>query len=285
MSTNPTMSSSPIEESVTNHYGQDDLETTIFTALENAGRSINTLTREDIATFDEFHFGGRSETRRLAELAQLEKGMQVLDVGSGVGGPARTLAGEFGCQVTGLELTEAFCRAAEMLTNRVGLSDRVTFQQGSATNMFFENGSFDAAWLQHVSMNIKDKRQLFAEIGRVVRSGGRLALHEILEGPASNVLYPVFWASNESISFLGQPDEIRELLTKNGFAELEWEDITEREAELTRRLRDRALETGPPPLGINVIVSEDVPQKVANSLKNLEEGRIVVIQAVYERTS
>jgi SAM-dependent methyltransferase len=151
--------------------------------------------------------------------------------------------------------------------------------------MFFENDSFDAAWLQHVSMNIKDKRQLFAEIRRVLRPGGRLALHEIMEGPASNVLYPVFWASNDSTSFLGQPDEIRELLTESGFAELEWEDVTERTAELTRRLRDKALETGPPPLGLNVIVPENVPQKAVNSLKNLEEGRIVVIQAVYELTS
>jgi ubiquinone/menaquinone biosynthesis C-methylase UbiE len=285
MSTNPPMSSSQIEETITNHYGQDNLEEIILTALENAGKNINALTRKDIATFEEFHFGGRPETRALAELAQLEKGMQVLDVGSGVGGAARTLAGEFGCQVTGLELTEAFCRAAEMLTDRVGLSDRVTFHQGSATDMFFENGSFDAAWLQHVSMNIKDKRQLFAEIRRVVRPRGRLALHEIMEGPASNVLYPVFWASNDSISFLGQQDEIRELLTESGFAELEWEDVTERTAALTRRLRDKALETGPPPLGLNVIVPGNVPQKAANSLKNLEEGRIVVIQAVYERTS
>lgn len=285
MPTNPPMSLSQIEETTTNHYGQDNLEAIILTSLENAGKNVNTLTREDIATFDEFHFGGRTETRALAELAQLEKGMRVLDVGSGVGGAARTLAGEFGCQVTGLELTEAFCRAAEMLTDRVSLSDKVSFHQGSALDMPFEEGSFDAVWLQHVSMNIEDKGQLFCEIQRVVRSGGRLAIHEIMEGPESNVQYPVFWASNDSISFLKQPGEIRELLAESGFEVLEWDDVTERALELTRKRRDEAAKAGSRALGLNVIVPKDVPQKVTNSIKNLEERRIVVIQAVYERTS
>jgi ubiquinone/menaquinone biosynthesis C-methylase UbiE len=271
------------EKTIANHYGQDDLDTKIIADLENAGKNVNTLTRDDIASFDEFHFGGRAETRALARLAQLEEGMHVLDVGCGVGGASRTLAGEFGCLVTGLDLTETYIRAAEMLTNLVGLGDRVTFHQGSALDISFEDESFDAAWLQHVSMNIEDKKRLFGGIQRVIRSGGRLAIHEIMEGPASNARYPVFWASNESISFLEPPDEIRELLTETGFSELEWNDVTERALELTRKRHDEAAKVGPNPLGLNVIVSKDVPQKVANSLKNLEEGRIIVVQAVFDR--
>ena len=216
-------------------------------------------------------------------IAQLEEGMHVLDVGCGVGGASRTLAGEFGCLVTGLDLTETYIRAAEMLTNLVGLGDRVTFHQGSALEISFEDESFDAAWLQHVSMNIEDKKRLFGGIQRIIRSGGRLAIHEIMEGPASNARYPVFWASNESISFLEPPDEIRELLTETGFSELEWNDVTERALELTRKRHDEAAKVGPNPLGLNVIVPKDVPQKVANSLKNLEEGRIIVVQAVFDR--
>lgn len=272
------------EDNITNHYGQSNLEANILAALKNAGKNIDALTTDDIASFDEFHFGGRAETRALAGLAQLEEGMHVLDVGSGVGGPARTLAGEFGCRVTGLDLTEAFCRAAEMLTDRVGLGDSVTFHQGSALDMPFEDRSFDVAWLQHVSMNIEDKGQLFREIWRVVRPGGRLAFHEIMDGPVSNVRYPVFWARDGSISFLARPDEIRELLVGSGYTELEWNDVSERALELTRKRHAEAAKAGPPPLGLNVIVPKEVPQKVANSIKNLEEGRIVVIQAVFERT-
>lgn len=273
-----------VEEIVTNHYGQINLEAKILTALENGGKDIAALTRDDIASFDEFHFGGRIETRALAKLARLQKDMQLLDLGSGVGGAARTLAGEFSCQVTGLDLTPAFCHAAEMLTGRVGLGDRVSFHQGSALDIPFEVGSFDVAWLQHVSMNIADKKQLFAEIQRVVRPGGRLAMHEIMMGPAANVRYPVFWASNDSISFLEQPAEIRQLLAASGYRELEWHDVTERAWTLTRKALDAAAKAGPAPLGLNVIVLQDVPQKLANSLQNLEEERIVVIQAVFERT-
>lgn len=271
------------EEPILNHYQHSDLETNIITALESAGKDINSLTRDDIASFDEFHFGGRIETRLLASLAQLEKGMHVLDVGSGVGGAARTLATDIGCEVTGLELTETFYRAAEMLTKLVGLGKQIVFHQGSALDMPFENESFDAAWLQHVSMNIQDKRRLFSEIHRVLQPGGKLAIHEIMEGPSTNVLYPVFWAHDESISFLEQPDSIRRQLTDCGFSELGWVDVTERALELTRKRHDEAKEMGPSPLGLNVIVPKDVPQKVKNSLKNLEEKRIVVVQAVFER--
>lgn len=273
---------SNVDGIITDHYGQSNLETKILSDLEKAGKNINSLTRNDIASFDEFHFGGRVETRTLANLARLKKGMHVLDVGSGIGGAARTLAGEFGCQVTGLDLTEEYCRTAEMLTNLVGLGDRVAFHQGSALDMTFKDESFDAAWLQHVSMNIENKRQLFDEIHRVIHSGGRLAIHEIMKGPASDVLYPVFWASNESISFLRQPDEIRELLAETGYSEVVWNDVTNRALELTRKRHDEAAEFATP-LGLNVIVPKDVPKKVANSLKNLEEEKIVVIQAVFER--
>lgn len=271
-----------VEETISNHYGQKNLETIILAALENAGKDINALTRDDIASFDEFHFGGRTETRTLARLAKLEKGMHVLDVGSGVGGAARTLAREFACHVTGLDLTEEYVRAAEMLTNHVGLGDKVSFQQGSALEMPFEDSFFDAVWLQHVSMNIENKRKLYGEITRVIRPGGCLAIHEIMEGPASNVHYPVFWASNESISFLEKPDIIREMLIESWYTELEWNDVTQRAMELTRKRHDETAKAGPAPLGLDVIVPKDVPQKVANSLKNLEEGRIVVIQAVFE---
>lgn len=115
---------------------------------------------------------------------------------------------------------------------------------------------------------------------RVIRSGGRLALHEIMEGPAGNVRYPVFWAGNESISFLEQPDAIHELLMENGYSELEWNEVVERALELARKRHDETTETGPPSLGLNVIVPRDVPQKGTNSFKNLEEERIVVVQAV-----
>lgn len=158
-------------ESINRHYGGTDISARILAALQEAGRDVNALTRDDLAAIDEFHSGGREATRRLAQLTGLSKGMHVLDVGSGVGGPARTLAAEFGCKVTGLDLTEEFCRAATMLTERLGLGDRVTFRYGNALDMPFDNGIFDVVWTQNTLMNIENKRRLFKEVYRVLRRG------------------------------------------------------------------------------------------------------------------
>lgn len=147
----------PYEQSIADIYGRPDLERTIVTAFEQAGKDTDQLTRNDIKSFDEFHIKGRDATRELAGLAGLRRDNQVLDVGSGVGGPARTLAAEFDCYVTGIDLVEEYCRVAEIFTERVGLSDRIAFQHENALEMPFEDGAFDVVWLQHVSMNIEDK--------------------------------------------------------------------------------------------------------------------------------
>jgi ubiquinone/menaquinone biosynthesis C-methylase UbiE len=126
-------------------------------------------------------------------------------VGGGIGGPARTLAAEFGCTVTVLDLTEAYCRLGEL----TGLSDRVSFRHGSAYDMPLGDGGFDVAWTQHSSMNMEDKERLYAEIRRVLRPGGTLVLHEVVAGPVQPVQFPVPWASDPSISFLRAPEEIR----------------------------------------------------------------------------
>jgi SAM-dependent methyltransferase len=219
--------------SINSHYGQPDLSLKILAALQDAGKNVNALTRDDLAPFDEFHGGGRNSTRELASLAGVHAGMHVLDVGSGIGGPARTLAAEFGCRVTGIDLTAEFCRAAAMLTSRVGLSDRVTFRQGNALDMPFADGTFDMVWTQNTLMNIADKRRLVHETHRVLRPGGCLALEAIMAGPVSPIYVPVFWASNPTLSFLSPPEEIRQLLIASGFTEIAWENVTPR--AITRR--------------------------------------------------
>ncbi len=156
---------------VAGHYGKEKLLETILDALRAAGKDPERLTVEDLATFDHFHLRGRDATLELLRLAGLRAGELVLDVGGGIGGPARTLA-EAGCSVTVLDLTEEFCRTGAALTERVALGARVTFRHASALDMPFEDGAFDAAWTQHSSMNIEDKEQLYKEIARVVRRGG-----------------------------------------------------------------------------------------------------------------
>ncbi len=273
------------EKSIKAHYGQTNFSTKILTFLQQAGKDINALTRADIATFDEFHIRGRKATQEMGQLAGLQEGMRVLDIGCGIGGPARTLAAEFGCQVTGLDLVEEYCEAAYELTERVGLSDKVTFRHGNALDLPFEVAAFEVVWTQHMSMNIEDKEQLFGEIRRVLRPGGRLAMYEVFAGEVTPAHFPVPWANDAALSFLVPAATGRKQLQEAGFKDGVWDDVSTLclnwFKQLQSRLAAQAVDT-PPPLGIELLMGTSYGTKIANVIRNLTEQRIVVIQAVLE---
>jgi SAM-dependent methyltransferase len=193
----------------------------------------------------------------LARLAALRPGLQVLDVGGGLGGPARTLASEFSCDITVLDLTEAYCRVGQMLSERTGLSERVRFQMGNALEMPFPSEQFDLVWTQHSSMNIADKARLAAEIHRVLRPGGRLALYEIMAGGAQPVHFPVPWARTPSMSFLQPPAEVRALIADSGLTEVTWLDVSKPSLAWIRQRQAMAPAT-PPPLGLHLILGPGI---------------------------
>jgi ubiquinone/menaquinone biosynthesis C-methylase UbiE len=183
-----------IESRVAEHYGREDLFGAITAALRAAGKDVERLTVEDLAPFDELHVRGGQATEELGAGLALDEAMHVLDIGCGIGGPARRLAAASGCRVTGLDLSAEYCRAGTLLTERVGL-DRVSFRQGSALAMPFEDGAFDAAYSQHAAMNIPDKARVYGEIARVLEPGGRLGIYDLLQGPGGEVIYPTPWAA------------------------------------------------------------------------------------------
>lgn len=269
---------------INEHYGRRDVSSRILEVLRGAGKDVDHLTREDVASMDEFHSGGRESTRALARFAGLRPGMRVLDVGSGVGGPARTLAAEFGCRVTGLDLTEEFCRAAEMLTARLRMSDQVDFRQGNALAMPFADASFDVVWSQNAIMNIEDKAALFREIARVLRPGGLLAFEAVLQGPGGPIHFPAFWADEPAVSFLATPEALRRDLAAAGLEERAWEDRTARSIESGRQRREtqRSGASGAA-LGFGSWLPDGYPEKVRNSLRNYEEHRTIGIQALYDK--
>ena len=269
---------------VSAHYTSGDLGEKILAGLRAAGKDPDALTLDDLTPVDQFHLGGKPATLQLIEHAGFRPGMHVLDVGGGLGGPARTLASEVGCTVTVVDLSEEFCRIGAMLTARTGLSGAVTFQHGSALDLPFADGSFDAAWTQHATMNIADKERLYEEIHRVLRPGGRLAMHDAMAGPVQPIHFPVPWARDPSISFLHSSEAIRTLLADIGFREVEWVDEREKiVAALQRQISIMAL-NGPPPLGIQLLVGTEFPGMLANVGRNLQENRLTIIQGVFERT-
>jgi len=268
------------EESVNAHYEREDLGANILEALEKAGKDVKALTVEDLAPIEEFHIGGRKPTMELARLAGLSEGMRVVDVGCGIGGPARALAHYFGCEVVGVDLTEAFCAAANLLTERTGLGHKVTIQHGNALDLPLEDRSVDVVWMQHVGMNIRDKAGLFHELRRVLRPEGKLALYEVFAGLEPAEYFPVPWASGPELSHLVSPVEIRKPLEGAGFRIDVWKDVTQASMDWFRAAMEKTMKEGPPPLSRGILMGPEFPIKAANVLRNLEEDRLRVIQAV-----
>jgi ubiquinone/menaquinone biosynthesis C-methylase UbiE len=203
----------------------------------------------------------------------------VLDVGGGLGGPARTLAVEFGCQVTVVDLTESYVRAAQMLTAQLGLGDRVTHQVGNALDLPFEPGMFDVVWTQNSGMNIANKPQLYAGFHRVLRPGGVLALQEPMAGPVQPPIFPVMWAPDIATSFLRMPEEMRLLIEAAGFQARLWDDITAEAA-------GPAPGAAAPEYNIQSLIMGEALGAITHAgRRNREEGRIVMVQAVFDRPS
>jgi ubiquinone/menaquinone biosynthesis C-methylase UbiE len=256
------------------YWGRDELERTILDALAAAGKNIAALTVDDLAPADQFHSGGKGATERLARLAKLKPGTRVLDVGGGLGGPARTLAAQFGCHVTLVDLTESYVKTGAALTARLGLSDRVTHRVGDALALDVAPGAFDVVWTQNSGMNIADKERLYAGFARAVRPGGVLALQEPMAGPVQPPVFPLMWAADPSASFLRAPDTMRAVIEKAGFHVGVWDDITEEIPSV-----------GPTPAHSvqRIVMGVALDAIVAAGQRNRVERRIVMVQAVLER--
>ena len=235
------------------------------------------LTVDDLAPVDQFHAGGQAATRRLARVADLRPGTRVLDVGGGLGGPARTLAVEYGCHVTVVDITESYVRAGAALTARLGLADRVVHQVGDALAIETQAAGFDVVWTQNSGMNIADKRQLYSGFARILRRDAVLAQQEPMAGPNAPPIYPLMWARNASTSFLASPGEMRATIERAGFRVFAWEDVT---GELAGA---PSLDAIPPHAIQRLVMGDALPDIIRAGQRNREEGRIVTIQAVFRR--
>ncbi len=268
-----------MDTKISAHYARGDLLGRLRAALLADGNDPDQPTPEALAPYEHFHGRGLEATEELADMLSVSASDHLLDIGSGIGGPARYIAGRFGARLTGLDLTDEFCQVARHLTRALGLDDRVDFKQGDALAMPFADRSFDGAYSMNVSMNIRDRTAFYGEIWRVLRPGAWLVLSELAQGPNGAPDYPTPWARTAESSFLVTPDQTREGLAASGFTVLSVRETTE--AALAYGARARAMvERGekPPHRAVQLIHGDLAPEASANTARGLAQSRLIPIE-------
>jgi SAM-dependent methyltransferase len=264
---------------VREHYSATGLTGRIKAALATIAPDGETLTVTQLAPLDQFHTRGILATAELASAAGLDPSAHVLDLGCGIGGPARYLAATFGCEVTGIDLSPAFVDAATYLTARCGLADRVTFQVGDAVRLPFENATFDAVFLQHVAMNIEDRGALYGEVRRVLAPEGRFITYDVVLRNG-NVVYPTPWARDATASFLLSESDTRIALEKAGYKTVLWRDDTQIALDWFETVMATQPQSG---LNLGLVMGPNFPTMTGNLARNLRENRLGVLSAILAR--
>jgi len=262
------------------HWGRGDVYGLIVAALAKAGKSLDALTVEDLAPVDHYHARGFPATVELADRLPIEPGDHILDIGCGLGGPARYLAQRFKCTVSGLDITEAFVEAANKLTALLHLESQVRVTLGDGHRLPYEDACFDGAYALHVTMNVADRPRFFAEACRVLRPGAFFALTEHGLGPEGKPHHPVPWSEDGSGAYLVTPDETRALLEAAGFTGIDIEEAGPKYLAGYKRAIQLAERGQLPPLGVHMLMGENAVLKMGNAARNIEEGRTRPIEVL-----
>ena len=267
-------------------YQGDQAETfgKIFDALRNIGRE-GFLDSDDMAQLDEYHPLGRAATLALADLARISPGEKVLDVGAGLGGASRVLARYYGASVTAMDTTIRFNALNEVFCDRSQLEDKVSVMRGDARQMPISGPTYDVAWTQALWQDVPEKKHLAAELHRVVVPGGRLALFEIVSGPGGEMHYPLPWADNPTESYPISSAEMRELLFRAEFTELEWKEGPEVLAAAKEAVEGvYGMKAGGGLEGVDLkLIVPGFGKRVTTLARNIEEDRIGLVMGVLRR--
>lgn len=266
---------------LTSYYDGPDLTGRVRDALRAAGLDPERLRVDDLAAMDQCHAFGLAGTVALAKLAELRPGERVLDLGAGIGGPARVLAARFGADVTAVEPTARFRRLAAELNTATGLADAIEIVDALGDALPFEDASFDLVWTQAVLPNVADVGPFAAEAHRVLAPGGRWALAETVAGPGGAPYFPVPWADDPDESHLLAAEALRTALERPGFAAEVWEDGPAAVAPAVAELTSEPADPNPPvELGL---IMPDRDARMANLGRSIAEQRIAPVLAVLRR--
>lgn len=265
---------------IADHWGRGDVYGLIVSALNKASKSLDGLTVEDLAPVDHFHARGFPATVELADRLPVRPGQHILDIGCGLGGPARYMAKRFQCNVSGLDITKPFVEAANKLTALLQMEQEVRIEYGDGQRLPYPDSHFDGAYTQHVTMNVADRPRFFAEAYRVLKPGAFFALTEHGLGPKGDPHYPLPWSADGAGAYLVTPSETRAILEKTGFEGIVVEDTGAKYVAGYKLAIEKAEKGALPPLGVHILMGDTAWQKTRNAARNVEEGRTHPIQLI-----
>ncbi len=268
------------DKAIADHWATGDVYARIVDAVAQTSRPLDTLTVQDLAPVDHFHARGFPATVELGDLLPIHADHHRLDIGCGLGGPARYFAHRFHCRVSGVDITLPFVEAANKLTQLLAMEDRVTIEHGNGHDLPYADGMFDGAYTQHVTMNVADRVQFFAEAYRVLKPGAFFALTEHGLGPTGEPYYPSPWSEDGRGSYLVSPVETRALLEAAGFVDIVLEDTGTKYLAAYQQALDMAAQGALPPLGVHLLTGVTGPRKMRNAARNIEENRTHPVQVV-----
>ena len=274
----------PNHDNVSVHYTHGDLLGTIRSCVEAMGKTLQTVTVDDLAPVDEFHIGGRQASEAFLSQLDLSTNIHALDIGCGLGGASRFVASRFGARVTGIDLTPEYVETGRELCEWVGLHDRIALYQGSALAMSFGGAEFDAAYMMHVGMNIADKMALFSEVFRVLKPGAVFGIYDVMKTGSGDLSFPVPWATTSEASAVEPPEHYRNALGVAGFSISAERNRRDFALEFFQKLQAKAATMdGPPPLGLHILMGESAPIKVQNMIENIRANRVAPVELIAQK--
>jgi SAM-dependent methyltransferase len=272
------------DKTVSEHYTHGDLLQAIQASITKLGKTVDSITIEDLGPVDEFHIGGRQATENFLNRFNFSEKDHILDVGCGLGGTSRFIASKFNNRVTGIDLTQEYIDTGQILSNWVGLDKQVTLYQGSALSMPFEDETFDGALMMHVGMNIENKALLFSELYRVLRPGTSIGVYDVMRINDGELAYPVPWATADSTSYLSTPEQYKQEMNNAGFIVTTEKNRGDFALGFFKELRAKTeANGGPPPLGLHTLMGEGTMVKIQNMIANIAAGYTAPVEIIAQK--
>jgi len=269
---------------VKQHYTHGSLVDAIAQGIQALGKTLETVEIDDLGPVDEFHIGGRVATESFLDQLEIEPSHHVLDVGCGLGGASRFAASRYGCQVTGVDLTQEYVDTGNIICGWLGLDDRVNLESEDATQLPQPDETFERAYMLHVGMNIAEKQSLANELFRVIRCGGRLGIYDVMRVGDGELTFPVPWASESQGSSIDPLTVYKSALKTAGFNILAERNRREFALEFFAQLKSKAATAdGPPPLGLHILMGSTATTKIGNMIENISRNIVAPVELVAEK--